>query len=301
MTTLIQRKAIVVVFLTTSSVVAEEVVTTIRWSELQSGGQLHSGEVVSSQPPDAQAGDDELLIDNETDGPLTARIVTLEPTGISRFSYRIEGHIRYEGVDEPGYLELWNHFAGGDSYFTRTLSDGGPMGTIHGNSAGREFVLPFQSSPASGAPTRLEVNLVLPSSGKVWLGPLSVREFNDNESTLALAQTGAWWGNRTSAFLGGGVGSLLGILGAIVGMLTGIGRGRTIAIGVCWFTILLGIACLAAGVGALATSQPYHVYYPLLLLGLLCTIIMSSILPTVRKRFAESELRRMEAMDVSAA
>ena len=89
-------------------------------------------------------------------------------------------------------------------------------------------------------------------------------------------------------------------MGAIVGTLSGLGRGRKVAIGICWLTIGFGSVCLAAGSVAVATSQPYVVYFPLLLIGVLSTVIMSSVLPSTRKRFEDVELRRMTAMDVSA-
>ena len=288
-------------FFAGSTVIAEDQVTTIRWSELESKGDLSSGEIVQTSSEDSQAAEEELLISNETGQPLTTRLVTIEEPRISKFNYKVQGRIRYEGVEQPGYLEMWNHFSvGGGPYFTKTLSDSGPMGVIHGASASRDFVLPFRSSSRSGTPTKLEINLVLPANGKVWISPLSISEFEQNEWGDVRTAEGAWWGNRTAAWLGAILGPLLGIMGAIVGTLSGLGRGRRIAIGICWFSVVFGCICLAAGLIAVGTSQPHVVYFPLLLIGVLSTVIMSSILPTVRKRFEDAELHRMNAMDASA-
>lgn len=289
-----------VVVLFGSSVAAEDHVSTTRWSELKSAGKLVPGEIVQAPTEGSQAAEEELLISNDSGQPLLAKLVTLESPGISKFNYKVSGRIRYEEVEQPGHLEMWNHFAGGGAYFTKTLADSGPMGVIHGASPSREFVLPFRSSSESGVPTKLEINLILPANGKVWVSHLQLSEFEASQWGDAMTAEGAWWGNRTAGWLGGVLGPLIGIMGAIVGTLSGLGRGRKVAIGICWFSIVFGIVCLVAGIVAVAMSQPYVVYFPLVLIGVLSTVIMSSVLPTIRKKFEEVELRRMEAMDVSA-
>lgn len=276
------------------SAVAREHVTTIRWSELKQRGQLESGEIVQ------QDGNEELFISNESDQPLTARIATLDPTGISTIRYQLEGTLRYEEVEQPGYLEMWSYFADKGSYFTRTLGSGGPMGAIHGTSSTRKCMVAFQSNVNIGAPTRLEFNLVLPARGKVWVSPFQLYQFADEDIDFGTAATGAWWNDQTGGLVGGAVGSLIGLLGALIGTLAGMGRGRRFVIGVCVVTIVFGAICLVAGVIAWATSQPYAVYYPLLLIGVIGTLVMGAVLPGIRNRFAQAELRRIEAMDAVA-
>lgn len=272
--------------------VARDHVTTIRWSELQQQGQLEFGEIVQ------QDGHEELFISNDTDEPLTARIATLEPTGISTIRYQLEGTVRYEDVEQPGYLELWNHFAGQGSFFTRTTGSGGLMQSIHGSSETRDCMLPFQSNVDAGAPTKLEINLVLPAKGKVWIGPFQVYEFTDNDMDFGTAaNSGAWWNDQMGGLVGGVLGTVFGLLGALIGTLSGMGRGQRFVIGVCVATIAFGAICLVAGVTAWAMSQPYAVYYPLLLTGVIGTVVVSSVLPGIRNRFAQAELHRIEAMD----
>jgi hypothetical protein len=290
-------KALLAFLVTVTCAVAEDQVTTLRWTELREQGKLDA-EAVITNADNAPVGEEELLIVNETAQPLTVRLAELEPTGISQYQYRVRGLVRYEGVKQPGYLEMWSLFADGGRYFSKTLSSSGPMGVIHGTSSSREFILPFQSSPQSGTPTRLEINLVLPAEGKVWIGPLHVSEFTESEWESATVGAGAWWGNRTGSLVGGVLGSLLGILGAIVGTLSGWGRGKNVCMAICWSTIVFGIVCLIGGLVALTQSQPYVVYFPLLLIGVLSTVVMGSVLRTIRKRFEDVELRRMEAMDV---
>ena len=54
---------------------------------------------------------------------------------------------------------------------------------------------------------------------------------------------------------------------------------------------------LVAGVIALALGQPYAVYYPLLLGGIILTAVCGGIRPGLRHGYEQRELRRMAAMD----
>jgi hypothetical protein len=54
---------------------------------------------------------------------------------------------------------------------------------------------------------------------------------------------------------------------------------------------------LTAGLVGLGLKQPYGVYYPLLLGGSICSIVGGVSYSIVRKRYAEVELRRMQALD----
>ena len=59
--------------------------------------------------------------------------------------------------------------------------------------------------------------------------------------------------------------------------------------------VVLGVAGLIAGVTALSTHQPYHVYYPLLMIGGILTFVMGGLLPVVVARFRQAEARKMDA------
>jgi hypothetical protein len=56
---------------------------------------------------------------------------------------------------------------------------------------------------------------------------------------------------------------------------------------------------LVAGLVAVSLSQPYAVYYPLLLCGAIFVLVLGLNYRTVRRRFEEIELRKMESMDAS--
>jgi hypothetical protein len=57
----------------------------------------------------------------------------------------------------------------------------------------------------------------------------------------------------------------------------------------------LGVASLGLGAYALACGQPYGIWYPPLLLGVIFTLVIGVNLPIVRRRYAEAEARKMEA------
>jgi len=50
-----------------------------------------------------------------------------------------------------------------------------------------------------------------------------------------------------------------------------------------------GLFLLAAGIAALALGQPYAVWYPLVLLGVLDPALGFGLLPVVRRRFEKRE------------
>ena len=109
--------------------------------------------------------------------------------------------------------------------------------------------------------------------------------------------TVAWWTNRQAGLIGGIAGSVVGVLGGVIGTLAGFGRARRLVLGLVAAMIIFGVACLLAGIVAVAMSQPYAVYYPLLLMGLICTLVFGLNYPMIRRSYAQRELRKMEALD----
>lgn len=109
-----------------------------------------------------------------------------------------------------------------------------------------------------------------------------------------------WWTQSQAGVVFGSLGGLFGILGSIVGCAVGIGaqRGRfkplayaTHAIGAA-----LGGAMLAVGVAALFAHQPYHVWYPPLLLGALGLGLFGGLfLMVTRPAYRIGEHRRLDA------
>jgi hypothetical protein len=267
---------------------ARSVVRELSWSELKRSGQLSAGELAG----------DRLRLVNDQARPRTFHLGTLEKPPIRGLRWGLVGQLRHENVEGPGYLELWSVFATG-AYFSRGLASTGPMRSLHGSSGWRKVVLPFFSRPAAGAPQRITINLVLPGRGTVELQPLQLCEFAESEDPRGGAM--GWWGDWEGGWIGGIAGSLAGLLAVLLGALVSLGRGRRLAIGLAVLLLVAGALGLAAGGFALLRAQPYAVYYPLLLIGGILTVLMACMLPVIRRRYRVAELRRMAALDSAPA
>jgi hypothetical protein len=110
-------------------------------------------------------------------------------------------------------------------------------------------------------------------------------------------QVQPWFENYglVGGLAGAGVGVMGAAYGSTVGVLAPRGKGRAAVFAMHWTFLALGVLMLAAGITALATGQPYGVWYALLLPGALVTILMLVFLPIVRVRYQQAEHRRLEA------
>jgi hypothetical protein len=101
---------------------------------------------------------------------------------------------------------------------------------------------------------------------------------------------GIWYG-----VIGGGIGGLCGVLGALAGILTSRGIGRTWILGAFYLATAIGIAQLCFGVYALLVGQPWAIWYGPVLCGLIVTAVLGPLAFMLRMRYREVEERRMEA------
>ena len=261
---------------------------TLAWDALQKSGRVVAGTV---RPADAATPFATLQIEGAGQ-PRTITVLTIDAPEVSGSRYEVSGQVRYDEVEGAGYLEMWSHFPGGGQYFSRTLGESGPMMKLQGSSGWRRFTLPFDATGAPGPPTRLVINVTLQGRGVVHLGPLTLG------SQDGAADAGAWWQDQMGGWIGAVGGSAIGALGALIGLLTSLGRARRFVTAAAMGLVAGGSAAFLAGVVALAQSQPYAVYYPLLLGGLLGAVIPLGLLPAIRRRYEEMELRAMRAQDL---
>ncbi len=260
---------------------------TIDWSHTAVSG----GVALPGQGPDGATA---LQLRATGSAPTSFHLVTIEHPAVTLPGYVVAGEVRYEGVEGQGYLEMWSVFPSGERYFSRTLATGGALAALHAESSWRPFELGFSLSGAAHAPSQLEVNLVLPGRGTVWLGPMRLAPSSSSTGTAG----GAWWSERSGSLLGAGLGSLCGIIGALIGVLGSRGKARGFVQLLLVGLIAGGGALALVGAAALWSAQPRHVWYPLLLIGGAAALVGLIVLPGMRRRYAADELRRMQAMDV---
>lgn len=114
-----------------------------------------------------------------------------------------------------------------------------------------------------------------------------------------------WWSLQTGNMLGAILGSCVGLLGAVLGVALPLcaprGKGRLALLALQIGGGGLGIAVLAAGLAALALGQPYHVWYPLLLSGLLGAGVLLGLLPVTLAVYRAAEQRRLAASELRRA
>jgi hypothetical protein len=219
----------------------------------------------------------------------------LQP-GLKLGPYFVRGEVRYEKIGGTACLEMWNVFPPArpgepeGRYFSRTMGEYGPMQKLQGNSAWREFLLPFNTEGLNAAPVALELNVVLPDGGTVWLRNLRVSQF-------AAPPTPAWLQSKSAAgVVGGALGALIGIFGGTIGTCLRKGKGRNVARAA--FAILCTVATAAAIGAAWAVFTRHSIW--IAPLGIPAAIVFA-LLPLFRAqmthRFEHAELRRMHAAD----
>jgi len=278
--------------LSAAAAFSEEVVREIEWPELKEKGMLAAGEIVR---PEKSGEPAYLKLENAESREARLHLFTLEAPGVSRDTYAIRGQVRYEGVEGQAYLEMWSHFPEG-AFFSRTLVSGA-MKSISGSSPWRLVIMPFFNKEGGPHPQKLVVNLVFPGRGTVDLGPLRLVQFGPGEDPLATE--GQWFSESQAGLFGGLAGGVVGVLGAIAGTLGSLGKARGLVLGIMKSMMAVGVACLALGIAAVTTGQPYGVYYTFLLFGAVCAFVPAGTLRNLRKRYEEMELRKMKALDAS--
>ncbi len=102
------------------------------------------------------------------------------------------------------------------------------------------------------------------------------------------------WG-LVGALLGVAVGLLGAVYGTMVGICAPRGKAKGLVYGLHWFSLLLGLAVLAAGVTALIGGQPYGVWYPLLFSGAIVTFLIIIFTPLIKLRYKQAEHRHLSA------
>ena len=285
-------KRILVLLLVTcaSTVCAEEQIATVSFEEAQAAGKLQNGTVSK----------DDVLLFRAGEKGIAATVIELPKPAITTPIYALRGFIRYSDVAGNGYLQMDNHFGERGTFFTKSLAPSGPLGAISGSSDWRPFVLPFfantgdPSAPALPAPEKLTLSLYLPASGTVELRNVSLFQYAAGENPLP--QGGNAGSGRMLGLIGGIGGGVIGLWGAAIGTLSGLGRGRSFVMTSMNLFGILGAASMIAGIGGLVMGQRSQLIWVLIVVGVVM-LAMLGMRHTIRARYEEQELRRMRSVD----
>lgn len=286
-----------------STFAGAEQLNSMCWKELEKANRLKAGTVADDS--DSECG--VLRIESTSTSGTWIEVLTIDNPGVNQEAYAIRGQIRYEKMEGNSYLEMLNYFGGPGPYFSRTLADSGPSKKLRGSSPWRDFIIPFFINDGSKrTPARLDLNIQFAGRGSVWLRSVELVQFADAKSVMQGGfsppshKSGAWWSDKMAGLIGGIAGSILGVMGALVGTLCSLGRARRVAQATAYLMLAVGLASLSTGIIALSNGQPYSVYYPLLLVGVIGTVIPLLISRSISSRFQALDLRRMNAIDSGA-
>ena len=230
-------------------------------------------------------------MENDQSAQKSVTVKTLEHRP-SLSAYVVRGKVQYRDVEGIAYIEMWNIMPDGNRFFSRTVENYGKARKIQGSSDWREFELPAFLKPLKPESVMLEINVVMPGKGTIELSELTISDL----------RIPPWWfSNHAGGILGGVLGTIMGLYGAVTDCLCGFlvprGKGRRLIFGIMISWIIVGTMTLVAGLSALFLGQPYHAWYSLVLTGGITTILFPHSIPGIKKAYAQAELRKMQALD----
>jgi hypothetical protein len=241
----------------------------------------------------------ESTIENTNDTALEISLLTITNSSLIRKANTIEWEMKYENVHgllnvsyfrvpQLGAFFTWfekfpPQVIGGDGYTDRQ----GFYLNGKENWNKNDILIRRASYDGQTLPDELRVKLFLPI-GTIYLRPIKL---------LGTAESLKWWSPQQIGLIGGIGGSVIGCFGALLGLLASKGKARTFVLTTMKIFIVLGILLTIAGFVAVVSSQPYAVWYALLLPGVILTLVFSLTLPSIQRRYDELEIRRMTSVD----
>ncbi|HET6457128.1 MAG TPA: hypothetical protein VFI02_22235 [Armatimonadota bacterium] len=224
--------------------------------------------------------------------PLAARVITIENPGITQATYAVTGQVRYENVESKGYIEMWSVFPDGRRFFTRTLGTG-VLAPLEGSSGWRNFSLPFNAPERP--PSKLEISLVLPGKGTVYIGPLALVQSSDispnGPPRWKLYGANALLLTMQIAYL------LLIPVALLTVWLVSKGKARRFVRGMWYVLLSVGILYLSLTGVFVWLGQPGYASIGPLFRGIVITVLSTIALFVTQKYYQRWELRKMFSQD----
>ena len=110
--------------------------------------------------------------------------------------------------------------------------------------------------------------------------------------------TNAWFSDSAAGLVGGVGGGLLGLFGAFIGIQSRRGKSRSLVLGGMRLLVVVGVIILLISAAAFLIGQPYHVWFPLGLIGLLLALVLGLNLRGVARRYSALVEQKMRASDL---
>lgn len=98
--------------------------------------------------------------------------------------------------------------------------------------------------------------------------------------------------------LGAAFGCTAGLWGSLADMLAARGKARRLILAWGWSLFAFSVLSLILAMVAYAIGQPYGIWYGFALVGVLGCILFPLRIPPIRRKYAESESRRMQVEDL---
>jgi hypothetical protein len=76
------------------------------------------------------------------------------------------------------------------------------------------------------------------------------------------------------------------------------GRHRTLVLSIWTAALVIGVGCLIGCAIGVGVGQPKHVFGPLLVVGVVVTVVFGATFDSVRRGYQEAELRKTLAQDI---